>query len=98
LQVILQLVQPYTRVNIPFLASKLNVSAADVEALLVALILDGRIKGHIDQVRAVCRAEGVGLGGGGSRGASRGTLTRCVWCAGRKDAGVGSHLGRGGES
>lgn len=49
-QVLLQLVQPYTRVAIPFLAGRLNIGAPDVEALLVALILDGRIGGHIDQV------------------------------------------------
>lgn len=49
-QVLLQLVQPYTRVKIPFISSKLNIPEADVEALLVSLILDQRISGYIDQV------------------------------------------------
>jgi hypothetical protein len=53
LQVLLRLIQPYTRVRIPFISSKLNIPEQDVEGLLVPLILDGRLKGHIDQVRTV---------------------------------------------
>ncbi len=49
-QVLLKLIQPYTRVRIPFISKKLNVPEADVEGLLVTLILDGRLQGHIDQV------------------------------------------------
>ena len=80
-QVLLKLVQPYTRVRIPFISSKLNIPEADVEQLLISLILDNRIAGHIDQVR--------GTGGGvllltwsscsspsASTTASRATLTR----------------------
>ncbi len=52
-QVLLKLIQPYTRVRIPFISQKLNVSIDDVEGLLVTLILDGRLSGHIDQVRGV---------------------------------------------
>jgi COP9 signalosome complex subunit 2 len=37
-------------VRIPFISAKLNIPERDVEALLVTLILDGRVKGHIDQV------------------------------------------------
>ena len=55
---LLKLVQPYTRVRIPFISSKLNIPEADVEQLLISLILDNRIAGHIDQVRA-----GEGRGG-----------------------------------
>lgn len=49
-QVVLRAIQPYTRVRIPFIAHQLNVPAAEVEALLISLILDGRVAGRIDQV------------------------------------------------
>ncbi|GAX78776.1 hypothetical protein CEUSTIGMA_g6213.t1 [Chlamydomonas eustigma] len=52
-QVLLKLVQPYTQVRIPFLASKLNIPAKDVEQLLITLILDSRVQGYIDQVNQV---------------------------------------------
>ena len=52
-QVVLKAIQPYTRVRIPFIAQQLNVPAADVEQLLISLILDGRIEGRIDQVQQV---------------------------------------------
>lgn len=61
-QVLLKLIQPYTRVTIPFVSQKLNIPVKDVEALLVSLILDKRIVGHIDQV-----------GGDGSYGGNRQT-------------------------
>lgn len=51
-QVLLKLIQPYTRVRTSFIAQKLNIPEPDVEQLLVSLILDGRVQGHIDQVRA----------------------------------------------
>ncbi|CAK0735525.1 COP9/signalosome complex subunit Csn2 [Coccomyxa viridis] len=50
-QVVLKLIQPYTRIRIPFVSQQLNIPEADVEQLLVMLILDNRINGHIDQVR-----------------------------------------------
>ncbi|KAF5825616.1 hypothetical protein DUNSADRAFT_8117 [Dunaliella salina] len=49
-QVLLKLIQPYTRVRIPFISQRLNIPEKDVEALLVTLILDNRVSGHIDQV------------------------------------------------
>lgn len=52
-QVVLRVIQPYTRVRIAFIAQQLNVPAGDVEQLLISLILDGRIKGRIDQVQQV---------------------------------------------
>ena len=61
-QVVLKAIQPYTRVRIPFIAQQLNVPAADVEQLLISLILDGRIEGRIDQVQQV-RWWHVGCGG-----------------------------------
>ena len=49
-QVLLQLIKPYSRIGIPFISSELNIGKEDVESLLVSLILDGRVKGYIDQV------------------------------------------------
>ncbi|KAK4581255.1 hypothetical protein RGQ29_024789 [Quercus rubra] len=49
-QVLLKLIKPYTRIRIPFISKELNVPEQDVEQLLVSLILDNRIHGHIDQV------------------------------------------------
>ncbi|RLN23096.1 COP9 signalosome complex subunit 2 [Panicum miliaceum] len=49
-QVLLKLIKPYTRIRIPFISQELNVPEKDVEQLLVSLILDNRIQGHIDQV------------------------------------------------
>lgn len=44
------MIQPYTRVRIAFIAQQLNVPEADVEQLLIGLILDKRVAGKIDQV------------------------------------------------
>lgn len=52
-QVLLQVIKPYTRLDIPFIARKLNVPAPDVEALLINLILDGKVLGKIDQVNQI---------------------------------------------
>jgi len=46
---ILELVNPYTRVRIPFVAKQLQINEAECEALIVELILDGRLPGSIDQ-------------------------------------------------
>lgn len=58
-QVVLKLIQPYTRIRIPFVSQQLNIPAYDVEQLLVALILDSRIQGHIDQVNQLLELESV---------------------------------------
>ncbi|KAJ0495239.1 putative proteasome component (PCI) domain, winged helix DNA-binding domain superfamily [Helianthus annuus] len=52
-QVLLKLIKPYTRIRIPFISKELNVPETDVEQLLVSLILDNRVQGHIDQVNRV---------------------------------------------
>lgn len=49
-QVLLKLIQPYTRIEIPYAAQELNIEVAELEDLLVSLIIDGRIQGKIDQV------------------------------------------------
>eukprot|EP00124_Ichthyophonus_hoferi_P002724 Ihof_evm8s198 gene=Ihof_evmTU8s198 len=48
-QVVLKLIKPYTRIRLPFISQELNIPISEVEALLVSLILDERISGHIDQ-------------------------------------------------
>lgn len=52
-QVLIQMIQPYTRIRLPFISSQLNIQEADVEQLLVSLILDNRIAGRIDQVASL---------------------------------------------
>ena len=49
-QVLLRVIQPYTRISIAFIATELNISSPEVEQLLVALILDGQVDGQIDQI------------------------------------------------
>ena len=49
--VLMQKIKPYTRVNIAYLSDVLDVPVEDIESLLVALILDNKIRGRIDQVR-----------------------------------------------
>ena len=48
---LLKVITPYTRIRIPFISKQLNISDAEVEVLLISLILDGHISGHIDQLR-----------------------------------------------
>ena len=54
-QVLLQILQPYTRVRLDFLCRQLNMQdePEEVEGLLVALIHDGKISGKIDQVNSI---------------------------------------------
>lgn len=53
-QVLLQVVQPYTRISLRALAVELNdISIKEIETLLVSLILDGDIDGKIDQVKGI---------------------------------------------
>ena len=63
-QVLLRLITPYTRVRIRGLAAELGVPDAEVESLLVSLILDGRVDGHIDQVNGLLELRGSGAGAG----------------------------------
>lgn len=68
-QVLMKLIKPYTRIQIPFISKQLNIDKADVESLLVSCILDkygilfqkaklmiffnSTIDGRIDQVNQV---------------------------------------------
>ncbi|GFZ45337.1 COP9 signalosome complex subunit 2 [Saitozyma sp. JCM 24511] len=52
-QYIVDTIKPYTRMELDHLAKTLNVTRAEAEGLVVSLILDGRIKGKIDQVQGL---------------------------------------------
>ncbi|KIL01024.1 hypothetical protein PAXRUDRAFT_821032 [Paxillus rubicundulus Ve08.2h10] len=47
---LIDLIKPYTRLELSFLAKQLNVEISEVEELLIGLILEGRVDGRIDQV------------------------------------------------
>ncbi|KAF8308424.1 PCI-domain-containing protein [Clavulina sp. PMI_390] len=49
-QYLIDLIKPYTRLELTFLAQQLNVEKDEVEELLMGLILEGKVKGKIDQV------------------------------------------------
>ncbi|KAH8088009.1 PCI domain-containing protein [Filobasidium floriforme] len=48
-QYLVDLIKPYTRIELGFLAKQLNIEKQDVEGILIELILDGKVKGKIDQ-------------------------------------------------
>ena len=50
-QYLIDIIKPYSRIELRFLMRELNVSLDQVEELLMSLILDGKIQGKIDQVR-----------------------------------------------
>jgi len=49
-QYLIDLIKPYTRLELGFLAKQLNVDRDEVEELLINLILEGKVEGRIDQV------------------------------------------------
>ncbi|KDR85634.1 hypothetical protein GALMADRAFT_218727 [Galerina marginata CBS 339.88] len=49
-QYLIDLIKPYTRLELAFLAKQLNVDIEEVEELLIGLILEGKVEGRIDQV------------------------------------------------
>jgi COP9 signalosome complex subunit 2 len=58
-QVLRRVVRPYTRITLAAIARELNdIPVADVESLLVGLILDGSLDGKIDQVTGVLLKKG----------------------------------------
>ncbi|KAF5283164.1 hypothetical protein FQR65_LT02676 [Abscondita terminalis] len=52
-QVLIKLINPYTRIYIPHISTELNIDVTEVENLLVSCILDSTIHGRIDQVNQV---------------------------------------------
>lgn len=51
-QVLLALLKPYKRIKLDFIAASLNLPVADVERILVDMILDDRVDGQIDMLNA----------------------------------------------
>ncbi|CAG0915997.1 unnamed protein product [Notodromas monacha] len=56
-KVLVELIQPYTRIQIPFISRELKIEPAEVESLLVSCILDNVITGQIDQINQVLELE-----------------------------------------
>jgi len=77
-QVALEKIAPYARVRVAHVARELGVTPAEAEALVVGLVLDGRLLATLDQpsqVITVLRgrpAGGAGGAGGGAGGAAGG--------------------------
>lgn len=60
-QVLRRAIEPYTQISLAAIARELNgISVREAEALLVNLILDGTLTGHIDRVSGVLVKESVG--------------------------------------
>lgn len=75
MQVLLEVLRPYTRISIEAISKKLNdIPFKEAENLLVTAILDGKLDGRIDQVNGVLlKTKDVGGGGnGGSTPSSTG--------------------------
>lgn len=49
-QYLIDLIKPYSRLELGFLAKQLNVEIQEVEEILIGLILEGKVEGRIDQV------------------------------------------------
>jgi len=47
------MIKPYTKISLTFISKELNIQVREVEELLVSLILDDKINGHIDQINQV---------------------------------------------
>ena len=85
-QVIMRNIGPYTRIRLGRIAKDLNdIPVEDVESLLVSLILDGKLDGHIDQVKGILvkrshdtaggeKDGGNATGGGGANPAHGGSV------------------------
>jgi COP9 signalosome complex subunit 2 len=58
-RVLLERIKPYTNITIGFIAKELNITAKDVEPLLVELILDGKVQGRIDQINQILQLQGA---------------------------------------
>ncbi len=63
--VVVRLIRPYKRISLEFIASQLGtgIGVDEVESLLIALILDGRINGRIDQLKSLLEMQHAEAGG-----------------------------------
>lgn len=67
-QVLRRVIGPYVRISLEAIARELNdIPVADVESLLVGLILDGSLQGRIDQVTGVLIKKEKRGGAGGAQ-------------------------------
>ncbi|KAI1140951.1 PCI-domain-containing protein [Hypoxylon sp. FL0543] len=57
---IVKLIAPYTRMKLAWIARQLNISEVEVQDILGFLIVDGKIKGKIDQQTGVLEIESDG--------------------------------------
>lgn len=62
-QVLIKTVRPYTRIRIASIGLELNIPEKEVEQLLVSLILDGQLAGHVDQIQGILELENVDMRG-----------------------------------
>jgi COP9 signalosome complex subunit 2 len=74
-QVLLRMIKPYTRVRLSTIAGDLGVSESEVEALLVSLILDNKVDGHIDQVDNLLEMRDTATGTGAQKYAA---ISKCA--------------------
>lgn len=54
---VLKLIAPYTRFNMAFIAKQLNISVAEVQDIVSFLIIDGKLKGKINQEKGTVEVE-----------------------------------------
>jgi COP9 signalosome complex subunit 2 len=52
-EVLINLIKPYTRITMSYIAGELNIDVTEVESLVVQCILDSSVHGKIDQVHGV---------------------------------------------
>jgi len=58
-QYLIDLIKPYTRLELEFLARQLNVDKDEVEKLLMGLILERKVTGRIDQVNSLLELDSL---------------------------------------
>ena len=71
MKVLCEMVRPYTKVKLDYLAREINVTVSEVELILIELILDSKIHGQIDQRDAM-----LSLSGGVTEKSFQGTNTK----------------------
>jgi COP9 signalosome complex subunit 2 len=91
MQVLQEVLRPYTRITIDAISKKLNgIPTKDVENLLVTAILDGKLDGRIDQVNGVLLKNTDSSKVGGQSASN-------IETEGTEDSGTGSTSASGGD-
>jgi len=60
IEVIKEIIRPYTSLRLGYVAQTLNIGVKEVEGLIVRLILDGEIFAKVDQMKQVMTLSGIG--------------------------------------